>query len=115
MRTAQEKVFHAIRCQQSEADFTKQVLALAKLKGWRSFHARPGRTKDGWKTSLSGDGCGFLDLVLVKNRVIWVELKSENGKLRESQRQWLVALKAAHQEVYVWRPSQWTLIETTLE
>jgi VRR-NUC domain-containing protein len=45
------------------------------------------------------------DLTLVRDRVVWVELKTETGKVSAAQREWLDALKAAGAEAYIWRPS----------
>lgn len=52
---------------------------------------------------------GFPDLVLVspeRKRVIFAELKTEQGKVSEHQQAWIEALRQAGAEVYVWRPSQ---------
>src|SRR5437763_860370 len=65
----------------TEAAFTRQVIALARLRGWRAAHFRPGRTARGWRTPVQGEGVGFLDLVLVRGRVVWAELKSARGRL----------------------------------
>lgn len=101
--------------EQSEADFQKQVLALARLHGWRSCHFRAGLTKSGrWVTAVQGDGVGFVDIVLCRERVLFCELKSERGALRPDQETWIAALRAAHAEVYVWRPSDWPTIQEIL-
>ncbi len=101
---------------ESEAGFTKAVLGLAKLYGWRACHFRPGMNRRGqWSTAVQGDGVGFPDLVLVRGkRVIWAELKSVTGKLSSYQEKWLLALKEAGQEVYVWRPEMWNEIVADL-
>ena len=49
---------------------------------------------------------GFPDLVLVRERVIFAELKSAKGVLTSRQQRWLDLLAEAGQEVYVWRPDQ---------
>lgn len=91
--------------QMSESDLLKCVLDLAKVYGWRSYHARPAMTAKGYRTPVQGDGKGFFDLVLVKmGRVIFVELKTERGWLTPEQAAWgWEAFEMAH----VWRPSQW--------
>jgi VRR-NUC domain len=48
---------------------------------------------------------GFPDLVLVRDRVIFAELKREGGKLSAAQREWVEALEKAGAETYVWFPS----------
>ena len=102
----------------SEAAFTRQVLELARLRGWRTFHVRPARTRKGWRTPVQGDGTGFPDLVLVRYKteeLLFVELKAEKGKMRVEQLHWTVDLRLAGQRVYVWRPSDWPQIEEVLE
>ncbi len=99
----------------TEAAFTRMVLRFARLHGWQSSHFRPAMLKNGqWRTAVSGDGKGFPDIVLVRERVIFIELKTESGKLSPEQEQWIAVLKKAKQEVYVWRPNQWQEIERTL-
>lgn len=51
----------------SEAAFTRLVLDLAKLKGWRTAHFRTAQNGRGqYRTPVAGDGKGFPDLVLVR-------------------------------------------------
>jgi hypothetical protein len=97
--------FHA-----DEASFMACVLEVARLAGWRSLHIRPARRADGsWRTPIGGDGKGWPDLTLVRPpRLLFVELKSERGKLRAEQRDWLDTLRLLPQaEVHVWTPAEW--------
>ena len=58
---------------------------------------------------------GLPDLILVRRpRVVWAELKSENGTTTEEQQAWLDELAACGQHVYVWYPSSWREIEAVL-
>lgn len=99
----------------TEAAFQKQVIALAKLHGWRVAHFRPSLNRRGkWQTAVQADGSGFPDLVLVRERVIWAELKTEDGKLSNDQIDWQTDLLDANQEVYVWRPCNWEEIVEAL-
>jgi hypothetical protein len=51
------------------------------------------------------DTCaGFPDLVLLGDRVAFVELKTDTGRVRPDQQIWLDGLRAAGQAVYVIRP-----------
>ena len=53
---------------------------------------------------------GFPDLTIVHprtGRLIFVELKSESGKLSEEQEDWGFALVESDAEYYMWRPSDW--------
>jgi hypothetical protein len=55
-------------------------------------------------------------MVLVRDaRLLFVELKTERGKLTYPQRSWLSALnECPSAEVYEWRPSDWPEIEVVL-
>jgi hypothetical protein len=64
----------------AEAELLDNVIELAHLFGWRVAHFRPAMTKHGWRTPVSADGKGFVDLVLVRDRTIFVELKSTKGR-----------------------------------
>jgi hypothetical protein len=99
----------------TESQFQRQVLELARLHGWITAHFRPGMTRKGrWMTAVAGDGVGFPDLVLVRDRVIYAELKTDVGRIRVEQARWIKLLRRAGQEVYVWRPANWQVIEETL-
>lgn len=95
---------HGIVLELSERDWQSEVIQIAGLGGWRHYH-----THDSRKSNK-----GFPDLVLVRERVVYAELKSEVGKLREDQGPWLEALAAAGQEVYLWRPSDRAEVERVL-
>lgn len=99
----------------TEAEFLNQVIGFAKLFGWRVVHFRPAKTEHGWRTPVQADGKGFLDLVLVRERIVFVELKSESGKPTEEQKLWMKWLQKAGQEVYLWKPSNWMDIEECLK
>jgi VRR-NUC domain len=98
----------------SEEDWQRLVVDAARYHRWRVFHTRPARTAAGWRTPVSGDGAGFVDLVLVRPpRVLFVELKSQRGRLSALQEAWLADLaECPGVERYVWRPSDW---ETVME
>ena len=46
--------------------------------------------------------------MLVRDRVIYAEIKLERGRLSAEQDAWLEVLREAGQEVYVWKPADWT-------
>jgi hypothetical protein len=101
----------------SEAEFTRQVLALAKVHGWRTAHFRPAWARSGKMiTAVQGDGKGFPDLVLVKGgRLIFAELKAAEGRLKPEQVEWLNDLsKVPEVGVYLWRPADWPGIARVL-
>jgi hypothetical protein len=65
----------------TEAQFMEQVVEYAHLRGWRVCHFRPGRTASGWRTAVSYDAEGWPDLLLVRERVVIAELKSQHRKV----------------------------------
>jgi len=98
-----------------EEQFFDQVIDLAHLYGWQVAHFRPARTKWGWRTAVSANGAGFPDCIFLRERVIYAELKSENGQPTPEQYEWLENLAEAGQEVYLWRPSDFDEIVKVLE
>lgn len=77
----------------SEKDFSTQVEGMLDLFGWQWCHFRTARTKESWKTAITGHK-GFVDYVAVRPpRVIFAELKSDTGKLSDDQYEWIEALK----------------------
>ena len=98
----------------TESSFQAAVIDAARLWGWRVAHFRPARTKNGWVTPVAADGKGFPDLVLVRDRLVMAELKSDTGRLSGDQHEWIAWLEGAGVETYVWRPADWPLVERTL-
>jgi len=91
----------------TERDLREQVRDLAKLFGWMMSFS--------W-TSIHSPR-GFPDLVLacqVRKRVIYAELKTEKGKVSDSQREWLEELWCCGQEVYLWKPDDFDEIARVL-
>jgi hypothetical protein len=89
----------------NEAQLTKEVVKRAHEQGWivAHFHRLPTQ-KGGWRTPVAADGKGFPDLVLVRERVIFAELKAGYRSARPEQVRWLERLQAAGAEAYIWRP-----------
>ncbi len=82
----------------TEALWQRQVLDIAHLYGWRSYHTHDSRRSN----------AGFPDLTLVRPpRVVFAELKSMRGRTSSDQRAWLADLNACPGvETYLWRPDQ---------
>lgn len=78
----------------TEADLQRIVTAYARLRGWKFYHTR---------YSL-GSGAGYPDLTLVRERVVWIELKSMRGALTQAQIDWRDALQRSGAEWHCWRP-----------
>ena len=91
--------------QPTEVEFQRQVIDLAHLLGWRVAHFRAALTRHGWRTPVQADGAGFPDLCLVRDRVIFAELKAGRGRLTVDQQAWAAALSAADAEWQLWRPA----------
>lgn len=81
----------------TEHKFLAQVIQLAKLYGWETYHP--------WLSVYSA--AGWPDLALVRPpRLILVECKTEKGRVRTAQERWLSLLRQCPGiEVYLWRPS----------
>lgn len=80
----------------TEKQLQQQVIDLARICGWqRRYHT--------YRSTRSEPG--FPDLVLVRERIVFLELKTETGKLSPAQRDWLRDLAAADGETYLVRPS----------
>lgn len=88
----------------SEKEFMGQVVEYARWCNWLVYHTHDCRRST----------AGFLDLVLVRQIVVWAELKSEHGVLTQAQMDWMSALRAAGQTVYLWTPRDWPEIERVL-
>lgn len=59
-----------------------------------------------WETPVQADGAGFPDLILVRDRVVWAEIKVGRNKLSEAQERWRTALNGIA-EFHVWREDDW--------
>ncbi len=96
----------------TEKQFQSQVVALAKLLGWRvQFHWSERHSPAGWPDLTlwrppSGERPG---------RVLLAELKSEKGRLTEAQTRTIGELSACGLDVRVWWPADWSDIESALK
>jgi VRR-NUC domain len=88
----------------TEKTWQQTIIDLAHTLGWLTYHTHDSRRSQP----------GFPDLVLVRDRIIFVELKSERGKLTADQEKWGWALYDAGAEIYDWRPSDWPQVKRIL-
>lgn len=89
----------------TEKEWQAQIVALARTLGWNgAYHTYDSRRS----------ASGFPDLVLVRERVVYIELKSEPGKLSPAQKQWIGWLLEAGAEVYIARPRDLEALGTAL-
>tara|TARA_R110000744_G_scaffold154674_4_gene269775 strand:+ start:155 stop:550 length:396 start_codon:yes stop_codon:yes gene_type:complete len=82
----------------SEEDFMRSVIKIASDCGWFVYHTPDSRRSQ----------AGFPDLTLVSRTgdIIFTELKSQKGRIRKEQQEWLDRLREnGHIDVYLWRPS----------
>ena len=100
--------------QQTESEFQRTVIDLAHTFNWMVAHFRPAMTAHGWRTAVSADGKGFPDLVLVREKVIFAELKLDKATLSPEQAGWGQSLIVARANYYVWRPGNWDEIVEVL-
>lgn len=90
---------------ESEAQFQKRITDLCDWLHLKWHHETDSRkSKKGWP-----------DLVIAgPSHVIFVELKTETGKVSAEQREWLDILASTGATVLVWRPSDWPHAERIL-
>ena len=99
----------------SERDFQASIVDLARLCGWRVVHFHDSRREVGDGVLVGdSDAKGWPDLTLIRDRILYREVKTERGRVTKSQDRMLVALLAAGGDAKVWRPSNWDEIQEVL-
>lgn len=90
----------------TEAQHQAAIVELARLAGWLVYYVPDSRRCP----------AGFPDLVLCRPPVLLlVECKTDAGRVRPEQREWLAALHECDGvQVRVWRPRDWPEIEEML-
>jgi hypothetical protein len=82
----------------TEAEFQSAICALARRMGCVVFHPKDVRRSEP----------GFPDLtILGDNGLLFREIKTEEGRLRPEQADWLAKFDKANIDAAVWRPSDW--------
>jgi hypothetical protein len=94
----------ALAARMSEGDLQTNVLDCVRKLGGLAYHTHDSRRS----------AAGFPDLVIVFPRtgaLLFVELKSTDGRVTAEQVRWLEALRRAERiracGVYLWRPEDW--------
>lgn len=102
-----EAFHHPLLHEVSEKVSMQQVLDLATLQGWLTYH-----TYDSRRSSP-----GFPDVVMVRGKhLLFAELKSEKGKFSQPQKQWLEALaKVETVSSHLWKPHDFDEIMVVLK
>lgn len=86
------------------ADLLPRLRVLADKEGWRGLHT----------FNALGPDHG-LHIILVRETVIFADLRDEDDAITESQQRWRDALDATGQvETYVWYPDDWPEIYARL-
>ena len=104
----------------TEKELLRTVVELAHTFGWLVYHqVDMGHRDDAGRVHYSRRiGPGFPDLVLcqpVTGRLIFAELKAQNGHISGPQQEWLYALENSKSSVtYLWKPSDLPDIEKIL-
>lgn len=91
----------------TEAELMNAIIEAARLLSWKCAHFRAARTAGGWRTPLQADAKGWPDLVMVRDRVVFAEVKVGRGRLSAEQEAWFGWLEAAGCELYLWREHDW--------
>ena len=96
----------------SEASFTIRVIKAARSNDWQVMHVPD-------EAMRSAQCPGFPDLVLAHQpcgRLIVAELKTNNRQSRPTPEQkfWLKAFKTTATPTFIWRPTDYPLIEQLL-
>ena len=82
----------------TEKELQDAVIELAGYRKWRTYHTYDSRRS----------AAGFPDLVCVRDEILYIELKSEIGKLSPYQQVWRDAIETAGGQYELWRPADWT-------
>lgn len=90
-----------------EKEFQGEIVDRAHTLGWRvASFPRIQDARGQWRTPVGADGKGFPDLLLVRDRVVAMEVKIKSD-LSDRQAMWLTAFRMAGCEAYVIRPADW--------
>lgn len=103
-----EKMLRSI----NEYDFTLSVMQIASACGWLVSHAWTSQSTKYTAIYLSQHGVkwdGLPDIIAVRERVVWAELKKRDSKpplerLTPGQAEWRERLLKLGCEYYVWQP-----------
>ena len=78
----------------TEKQFQTKIVMVAKANGWIVYHTYDARRS----------APGFPDLVLVRDRVLYREIKTNTGRVSVAQKNWGDALTKAGADFAIWRP-----------
>ena len=81
----------------NEKEFMQQVTDAARKLGWKVYHTYDSRRSEP----------GFPDLVLVKDRILFRELKRNGMMVTPAQSEWGFAIVMCGGDWRVWTPEDW--------
>lgn len=88
------------------SEIQQGVIDLARRLGWKVAHFHAVRHAKGFHlTPVAADGKGFPDLLLVRDRVVAIEIKGSGDSLRPEQTAWLTAFRLAGVDTLVVTPA----------
>lgn len=97
----------------SETLWQATVVDLAIMLGWTCLHHNDSRrevvNQSTGERKLVGDrdAAGLPDWLFLRERIVFAELKREQGKTTPQQDAVIAAIRRAGGEAWVWRPSDW--------
>ncbi len=92
----------------TEKEFMVEIIHHARIFGWLVYHTHDSRHS----------AKGYPDLTLCHSklkRILFMEVKTERGKVGAAQYEWLDAINAAGGTARVVRPSDWDQVVRLLE
>ena len=93
----------------TEREFQSAVVDYALWHGWHVLHIPDVRRVRHYPV-------GFPDLLLIRrDKVLFRELKTRTGRVSREQRGFIKRLQDWKHDAKVWRPSDWSEIEKTLQ
>ena len=91
-----------------EKELQEAVIEMAHAFGWLVAHFRTAMNRRGsYMTPVGVDGKGFPDLCLVRERVVFLELKVRYRQLTEEQSLWRDRIQAAGGEWHLVTDRAW--------
>lgn len=103
-----------MKIRESEATFQERVIHLAELLGWRVVEFESYRRAARGAFSGTNRSTGWPDLTLIRERLMFRELKAQGGRVRPEQEAMIAALLAAGADAAIWRPDDWDEIAREL-
>jgi hypothetical protein len=89
----------------SESDWQRRVTDYCDWLGLKWYHQPDSRMSNkGWPDLVIGG----------PRKAIFVELKTEKGRVTREQQDWINTLKHSGATVFVWRPSDWPEVQRVL-